>query len=132
MVGRQYLAMLNNPDPDVASYAAPFLTTAIASAVGTGGRFDYQRQGSYFTGFTQYRQYRDVANFNVGLFMQQTGIYSKREALQIAGKFAGGFSSNARPSEPFGLDPRTAFWISMGYDMGALGAYGKAPSGTRR
>jgi len=38
-------------------------------------------------GFTQLRQFRDVSNFNVGLYMQQAG-FTLDETLSIAGGFA--------------------------------------------
>lgn len=50
--------------------ALPYLAIGLLLNVGYGGRFDYQRQGNHVTGFTQIPQYRDVSNFNVGLFSQ--------------------------------------------------------------
>ena len=96
----------------------------MASNVATGGKFDYQRSGSFSSGFTQKPQFRDVSNFNVGLFMQQTGLFSLEETLGISGSFALLFSSNRRLNRPYWLDKRTADWIAAGYRAGASGAFG--------
>ncbi|HTY50464.1 MAG TPA: hypothetical protein VMB48_12320 [Steroidobacteraceae bacterium] len=94
----------------------------LAGAVGQGGRFDYQRSGNFLTGFTQFSQFRDVSNFNVGVVAQQAGL-SLDDALLTAGSFAQLFSSNYQPSAPYGLDPRTAQFITTGYSCGASGAF---------
>jgi hypothetical protein len=67
--------------------ALPYLGIEALINVGHGGRIDYQRRGNYLTGFTQFRQYRDAADFNVGLFCQQAGL-SVEETLIAAGQFA--------------------------------------------
>jgi hypothetical protein len=69
-------------------------------------------------GFQQLPQFRDVSNFNVGLFAQQAGM-SLDSTLQTAGEFAQHFSSNASPNSPYGLDSRTAEFIRVGYQAGA-------------
>jgi hypothetical protein len=43
--------------------------------------FDYQRCGNYITGFVQLRPYKDVSNFDAGLFCQQAGL-SLNETLR--------------------------------------------------
>ncbi|MGD0434094.1 MAG: hypothetical protein ABSA58_23680 [Acetobacteraceae bacterium] len=112
--------MLNNPE--TAEGAASYLAASLGAAVGQGGTFDYQREGSHITGFTQLPQFRDVSNVNVGLFAQQAGL-TLDETLKIAGTFARLRSSNARPNEPYGLDPRTAQFIRTGFSQGESGAF---------
>lgn len=88
--------------------------------------FDYQRSGNYVTGLNQLPQFRDVSNFNVGVYMQQTGQFLEEDTLSIAGTFAKYFSSNYMPDKPYGLDPRTAALIGVGYRTAASGAFGNA------
>jgi hypothetical protein len=123
-VGSSYRAMLS--DPQVQTGAIEYLGAAILANVGTGGRFDFQRKGNIITGFKQFRQFRPVANFNVGLFMQQTGLFSLDDTLRTAGTYAHWLSSNARPNAAHGLDPSTEAWISAGYRAGTAGNYGRA------
>jgi hypothetical protein len=122
-VGNTFRAMLQNPDTTAG--AGMYLATSLGIYLGQGGRFDYQRQGNRITGFTQLRQYKDVSNFNVGLFCQQAGL-SLDESLRIAGGYATFFSSNANRDLPFGLDPRTRDLITTGYDIGTHGVFGQA------
>jgi len=100
----------------------------LGEAVGTGGQFDYQRVGPQSDditgGFQQLGQFRDVSNFNVGLFAQQAGL-TIEDTLTTAGQFARGlpgipFSSNYSPGSPYGLDPRTAEFIRVGYQAGTM------------
>ena len=91
---------------------------------GTGGIFDYQRTG--FPGFfTPHPQYRDVSNFNIGVFAQQAGLPETMIA-RIAGVFAIVFSSNAHLN---GFDPqnwmapRNREMINLGYSLSAQGAF---------
>ncbi len=114
-VGETYKNLLN--DPETASGALPYLAASMLINVGQGGRFDYQRRGNHITGFIQLPQYRDVSNFNVGLFCQQAGL-SLDETLTAAGNFARILSLNAKPDRPYRLDPRTAEFIKVGYDAG--------------
>ncbi len=83
---------------------------ALGKAVGTGGQFDDQRVGPQSDvltgGFQQLPQFRDVSNFNVGLFAQQAGM-TLDQTLQTAGDFAQHFSSNYSPDQPYGLAPQT-------------------------
>jgi len=120
--GEIYRTMLSNPE--AAAGAASFLGASLDAAVGQGGNFDYQRQANHSTGFTQLPQFTDVSNVNVGLFAQQAGL-TLDEALRIAGTLARLGSGNARPTEPHGLDPRTAQFISTGVNLGKSGAFDK-------
>jgi hypothetical protein len=122
--GAIYQQMLMSPDTDIQQAALPQFIGSISASVGQGGTFDYQRRGSRLTGFTQLPEFRDVSNFNVGLYMQQTGQFSEEGALSLAGTFARYFSSNYMPDKPYGLDPRTARLIREGYRAG--GVFGRA------
>jgi hypothetical protein len=73
-------------------------------------------------GFQQLPQFRDVSNFNVGLFSQQAGM-TLEQTLNVAGDFANLLSGNFSPNSPHGLDPRTADFITGGYNEGASGAF---------
>ncbi len=122
-VGKLFLQQFS--DPETIDGAGGFFYTDLGLNVGQGGRYDYQRKGNHITGFMQLPQYRDVSNFNVGLFCQQAGL-SLDEALQISGRFAHIWSSNAKPNQPYGLDTRTAELITTGYKVGASGIFGDA------
>lgn len=102
--------------------AAGAMTGALAANVGTGGKFDDQRMGPQSDvltgGFQQLPQFRDVSNFNVGLFAQQAGM-TLEDTLSTAGSFAKMFSSNYSPNSPYGLAPQTAEFIKAGYQAGA-------------
>lgn len=52
--------------------------------------------GDWIRRWEQSRQFRDVANFNVGLYVQQAGS-TLDETLFVAGKFAHVLSGNADP-----------------------------------
>jgi hypothetical protein len=119
--GQAFLAMTRDPEGAGAAYHG--LMASIGMHVGHGSIFDYQWQGNHITGFVQLPQYRDVSNFNVGLFCQQAGL-SLDETLTIAGRYASLFSSNAKRGEPYGLAPRTAKFIQAGHDAGTRGVYG--------
>ena len=112
------------PLPPVA--AAPAYYMSLGRNLGHGGTFDYQRQGNSVTGFTQYPQFRNVSNFNVGLFGQQAGL-SLAETKLIAGAYARLFSSNANPKNPYGLDTDAADFIEHGYDAGRSGVFDRPP-----
>lgn len=129
--GQVYNRLLDTED---GSSALPFLVGALAAAVATGGQYDYQRVGPQsavltdrLTGgnsFQQLPQFRDVSNFNVGLFAQQAGL-TLDETLRIAGTYASKMSSNSSPGSPYGLSPQTAQFTILGYQAGASGAYGQ-------
>jgi hypothetical protein len=100
------------------------LVFSLAAYLATGGIFDYQRTG--FPGFfQQYPQYRDVSNFNIGVFAQQAGL-SETTISRIAGVFAVLFSANAHLN---GLDPQN--WmapqnremIHLGYSLSTEGVF---------
>src|SRR5262249_46619436 len=95
--------------------AVEVLGIGIGVSVGTGGRFDYQREGNLVTGFKQHPEYRGVSDVNVGLFMQQVG-FTLGDTLRISGTFASLFSRNASPSAPYHLDPKTRTFIEVGYE----------------
>lgn len=128
--GATYFSMINSSveagDPNT------YLVSQLALDLGHGGRFDYQRQGTpiigYAMGFTQSPQFRDAANFNVGLYMQQAG-FTLDETLSIAGRFANIFSINRKPGLPYGLDSQTADFIKVGYNAGVSGVF--SPTVTR-
>jgi hypothetical protein len=88
-----------------------------------GGTFDYQRRGNFITGFTQLPQFRDVSNFNVGLFCQQAGL-TLEQTQTIAGSYAHLFSGNADPNAPHGLDTRNARFTATGFNIGQSGVFG--------
>jgi len=132
LTGAIYFGMINHSAEPVAPNS--YLLSQLALDLGHGGRFDYQRQGipmlGDLTGWKQSPQFRDVANFNVGLYMQQAG-FTLDETLSIAGKFASIRSSNKRPGLPYGLDPQTAEFIEVGYNSGTKGVFGPAITSTK-
>ena len=88
--------------------------------LGHGGTFDYQRRlyppGK--DGLTQLRQFRSIANINVGLFCQQLGL-PLRQTLVLAGAYAVMNSSNRNLMRPFFfLDADTEKYIRVGYEIG--------------
>ena len=131
--GATYRALLAAGDDNALMY----LFAVLGAAVGTGGAFDYQREGpqsailadilsrgnddslaaDLLGTFQELPQFRDVSNFNVGLFSQQAGL-TLDETLSTAGRYAATFSANARPANPNGLDPQTAQFIKAGYKAG--------------
>jgi hypothetical protein len=119
-IGETYRDFLNAQEG--AGGAIIYLYSSLAAYVGQGGIFDYQRAGSYLTGFTQLPQFRNVSNFNVGLFCQQAGM-TLDETLNLAGLYARLFSNNARPGSSYGLDDRTQAYIMLGYQTGASGVF---------
>jgi len=121
--GNSFLETLRNPD--TAAGAIPSLYSYLGVNLGQGGTFDYQRQGNHITGFTPLPQYRDVSNFNVGLFCQQAGL-SLHETLWTAGLYARNFSNNAKLDQPYGLDPQQTIFITKSYNVGASGVFGPA------
>ena len=103
--------------------------------VGTGGQFDYQRQGDQFLGilaeripglqqfrFVQRRQFHPIANINVGLWAQQAGL-TLEQTLELSGWYARQSSSNAEPKSEYGLAERTEHFIREGYRIGQSGMF---------
>jgi hypothetical protein len=119
-IGEAYRSMRANPA--TSGSALPYLYTALALNVGQGGTYDHQRRGNMITGYTQLRQFRPIANVNVGLLGQQAGL-TLEETLDIAGTYARWRSSNADPNSPYGLDPRTLHYIKRGYEIGQTGMF---------
>lgn len=109
-------------NPLTAAAVIPRLFAGLGTAVGQGGTFDYQREGSLNSGYVQHREFRDISNVNVGLFAQQAGL-TKEQTLVISGAFAWAFSSNASTSQPYHLDERTRYFIEIGYGIGAAGTF---------
>lgn len=120
-IGSTYLAMLNNPEYSGGAFL--YLTSALNAAVGQGGTYDYQRKGNRIAGYTQFPQYRDVSNFNVGLLTQAVGL-TLDETLSIAGTLAYFESSNYNPNNPYGLSLQTAAFIRLGFSYGQSGVFG--------
>jgi len=107
--------------------AVPYLVGSLGVHLGQGGTFDYQRKGNSVAGFARLPQFRNVSNFNVGLFGQQAGL-SLDQIKFLAGAFARFNSSNAKPDEPFGLDADTAKFIEHGFDAGRSGIFNQPRS----
>jgi hypothetical protein len=126
--GNTYRAMVNESGFGPALQS---LYRSLRDNVGQGGKFDYQRQGSFATGFTQLPDFRDVSGFNAGLFCQQAG-FSLNETLLMSGVYAFGHSSNSDHSGPYRLDSRTAGFIIEGYKAGARGIFGQPAKGLWR
>lgn len=99
------------------------LKQELQKAVAQNGDFDYQRVTLAAGQLQQLPQFRDVSNFNVGLVGQQAGL-NLDTLLQIVGYYAKGNSSNARPDQPYGLDPRTRDLTILGFQTGESGVYG--------
>jgi len=98
------------------------LAAILGLNVGQGGTFDYQRRGNRITGYTHLPQFEKVSNLNVGLFAQQAGL-TLEEVLNIAGTFAHYRSGNAKPGEPYGLNPAQLEYITRGFRLGESGMF---------
>jgi hypothetical protein len=95
--------------------AGAYLMTALNHYLGHGGVFDYQRSGNALTGYKQLRQFRDVSNFNVGLFTASAGL-SLEQTLKITSTFAGVKSNfGSAPLGSNGVPARTEEFIRLGY-----------------
>ncbi len=97
------------------------LEAVLRANLGQAGTFDYQRRryppGK--DGLTQLRQFRSIANINVGLFCQQLGL-SLDQTLWLAGYYAVKNSSNRNFLRPrYFLDSDTEKYIRTGYEIGA-------------
>lgn len=111
--------MLQNPE--TAAGASPYLYAAAGMNVGQGGLFDYQREGNHVTGFRQYPHFRNVSNFNVGLFAHQAG-WSLDHALKVSGAFSA-VAGTPDYDQPYYLKERTAEFIRKGFEAGASGIF---------
>ncbi len=98
------------------------LAAILGLNVGQGGTFDYQRRGNRITGYTHLPQFEKVSNLNVGLFAQQAGL-TLEQVLNIAGTFAHYRSGNAKPGEPYGLNPAQLEYITRGFRLGESGMF---------
>ncbi len=121
-LGKLVWAISKSAPPPVGGLAA-FGTLAVGLGINLGfaGRFDYQREGTFFGGYVQHTQFRAISDVNVGVFGQQAGL-TKGELLFIAGLFARAGSSNATWQYPF-LHPKTKSYIEQGYELGASGVF---------
>jgi RHS repeat-associated protein len=94
--------------------AGAYLLVALNHYVGHGGVFDYQRSGNAITGYDQLRQFRDVSNFNVGLFTRSAGL-SLEQTMNMT-RFIGSMSNyGSAPLGPNGVPARTEEFIRLGY-----------------
>jgi hypothetical protein len=116
---QQVQEMLANPE--TAAGASPYFYAAAGMNVGQGGLYDYQREGNHLTGFLQYPHFRNVSNFNVGLFAHQAGM-SLEQALAISGLYSS-LLGRTDPSQPNSLKARTAEFIRKGFEAGASGLF---------
>jgi hypothetical protein len=105
-----------------AESASGYLLMTVGRNLGHGGVFDYQRRGNMLAGYRQFRDFKHVSNFNIGLFAQQAGL-TLEEALGISGRFASMFSKNAQPDQPYGLDPEDTDYIRRGFAAGQSGMF---------
>lgn len=112
-------------NPLVRSTPLAYLYGSLGVHFRHGGLFDYQREGNSITGFTQRPEFRNVSNFNVGLFGQQAGL-SLDETKSIASAYAQIFSNNAHPENSYGLDTDTADYIERGYEAGQSGIFDRS------
>jgi hypothetical protein len=119
-IGEVYRSMRANPA--TSGSALPYLYATLGLNVGQGVTYDHQRRGNMIAGYTQLPQFRPIANVNVGLLGQQAGL-TLEETLDIAGTYARWRSSNADPNSPYGLDPRTLYYIKRGYEIGQSGMF---------
>lgn len=118
--GQTFRAMLNNSETSAG--ALLYLYATLGFNVGQAGTHDHQRRGNMITGYVQLPQFLPIANINVGLLAQQAGL-TLEETLNIAGLYARLRSSNADPSKPYGLAPRTLHFIKRGYEIGQAGIF---------
>jgi hypothetical protein len=133
--GMDYRATQDLPIPGADEQGEASRIMSLFGNVGTGGRYDTQR-GSRSSqimallrnDFIQHRQFRPIANINVGLYGQQFGL-TLEQTLGIAGIWARIASSNTDPNAPQKLDARTEYFIRKGYEIGAKGLFdSKQPS----
>jgi hypothetical protein len=131
--GRRLRPLVNGLGRDETGIAAALLIERIRQNVGRGGHFDTQRRRDITAhdGLRQYRQFRDDANVNVGVLMQQAG-FSREETLWISGLYANNpfsRSENARPMSPQShfLELRTEDFIKVGWDIAASGILDRKP-----
>jgi hypothetical protein len=118
--GKDLKTMMNTGGPDAFTAA---MLAGLDAAVGHGGTFDYQRQHNSDGSVTFVSAFRDVSNYNIGLYAQQAGI-PLNDVLRLAQGYASVLSKNYDSSNPSGGNPRNAGMIRLGYAAGASGVYG--------
>jgi len=118
--GRAFLSLLGDPANPVVAF--DFLFRSLRRDLAQGGTFDYQRERNETGEYNQLREYRNVSNFNVGLYNQQAGL-SLEATLTIAGAYARLKSGNADPAEPYGLAREQRDFIEHGFRAGQSGAF---------
>ena len=118
------LAIALPPDDSMAQ--ALFLTR-VGQDLATGGRFDFQRSGGQIDGllhgFEFHKEFVNVSNVNVGLWLQQAG-YSLHDTLKLAGTYAAHFSGQTARRTQYGLTTDQEDYITTGWKLGASVAYG--------
>ena len=127
--GIDYRATRDLPIPGADEQAEASRIMSLFGNVGTGGRYDTQRgsrSGQIMAllrnDFIQHRQFRPIANINVGLYGQQFGL-TLEQTLGVAGMWARIASSNTDPNAPNKLDARTEYFIRKGYEISAKGLF---------
>ena len=118
--------LLQSPNPNLSNVVEagvanagddPFSAAFYANQnVGQNGYFDYQREQNPGGAPTPLPQYRDVSNFNVGLYAYSAG-WTLGQTLGIANAFGSVFSHNYSNTASWS---QTLSWISTGYGNGPL------------
>jgi hypothetical protein len=112
-------------DPEGGGGAWTYLGLELGLSLGRAGLFDYQREGSFLTGYTPFSQWINVSNFNVGLFCQQAGL-SLDQTTTIAGTFSTAtFASNRNKEQPYSPNSDQYKYVLMGYRAGKSGMFGE-------
>jgi len=121
--GYAFRAMLQNQDTTAG--AGIDLATSLGIYLGQGGWFDYQRQGNRITSLTPLPHYRDVSNFNVGLFRQQAGCHLTKHC-ELPEVMPVSFPIDTKRDQSYGLEQRTRSMIATGFNMSASGTFDEA------
>jgi len=108
-------------NPETTGGSLGFLGYSMRRDLSQGGTFDYQRDG-----FTRLSDYRNVSNFNVGLYSQQAGL-SLDDTPRIAGAYGKYFSNNPEPRDSYGLTDDQRRFMKLGYRAGQRGGFGSSP-----
>ncbi|HEX2581807.1 MAG TPA: hypothetical protein VHL08_07520 [Dongiaceae bacterium] len=124
-------------NPSTASNASVYLVSELFANLGHLGTFDYQRSspigqpGLATRRINHYPIYRNVSNYNVGLFAQQAGL-TQDETLSLANYFASRFS-NFKADTKFdstfsSLPAIDLFFMKQGYNDGSKGYFDRGGS----
>jgi hypothetical protein len=89
--------------------ADAYMLASLNHNVGHGGTFDYQRSGD-----TYIKDFRDVSNFNVGLFAHKAGL-SLDQTLKLTSIFAKVKSNFGSAPLGHGVPRQTEEFIRMGW-----------------